>query len=110
MASAATDDRLTMIAELRGRIDRIDREARMLSLRDLCSRVAAIGNIARATGMLPLARLAGSLADALLRDGRAATIRTWTDAMRESIGQDVQDEATARLVLASVGVRLKHRR
>ena len=106
MATAAPDDNMTMIAELRGRIDRIDREARTTSVRELCQRVAAIGNIARASGMLPLARLAGSLAEALLRDGRAASVRTWTEAMRESIGHDAQDEATARIFLASVGVRL----
>jgi hypothetical protein len=106
MARAATDDRMTIIADLRGRIDRIDREGRTLSLRELCHRVAAIGNIARVSGLLPLARLAGSLAEALARDGRGASVRTWTEAMRESIGHDAQDEATARLFLASVGVRL----
>ena len=106
MASAAPDDRLTTIAELRGRIDRIDREARTLSIREQCRRIAAIGNIARASGLLPLARLAASLAEALARDGRGATVRMWTEAMRESIAHDAQDEATAGLFLASVGVRL----
>lgn len=106
MALAAADDRVTIIAELRGRVDRIDREARALSIRELCHRVAAIGIIARSVGLLPLARLAGSLAEALARDGRAASVRTWTEAMRESIGHDAQDEATAGLFLASVGVRV----
>lgn len=106
MATAALEDRIIIIAELRGRVDRIEREARALSARELCHRVAAIGIIARSVGLLPLARLAGSLAEALTRDGRPASIRTWTDAMRESIGHDAQDEATAGLFLASVGMRL----
>ena len=106
MATAAADDRTTIIAELRWRVDRVDREARGLSIRELCHRVAAIGIIAQSVGLVPLARLAGSLAEALARDGRGAAVRTWTDAMRESIGHDAQDEMTARLFLASVGARL----
>jgi hypothetical protein len=106
MATASATDRMTIIAELRARVDRIEREARALSVRELSHRVAVIGIIARSVGLLPLTRLADSLAEALARDGRAACVRNWTDAMRESISHDVQDETTARLFLASVGVRL----
>lgn len=106
MATAAPDDGMTMKQELRARIDQLDRDARLLSVGELGRRVDAVRNIATATRLLPLARLAGALGDALAREGRAAVVRNWTDAMRESISHDAQDEATAGLFLASVSVRL----
>lgn len=106
MATAAPNPALTITDELRARIDQLDRDHRLLSVGELCRRVDAVRNIAEAGRLLPLARLAAGLGEELARQGRGATVRAFTDAMRESIGHDVQDEATARLFLASVGVRL----
>ncbi|WP_156680185.1 hypothetical protein [Sphingomonas profundi] len=106
MAIAAAEDRLTLIDELRARIDQLDRDARLLSIGELCRRVDAVRNIAGAARLLPLARLAGGLRDALAREGRGASVRTWTDVMREAIGHDAQDEATATAFLTAVAARL----
>lgn len=106
MATAAPQTATTLIDELRARIDQLDRDARLLSIGELCRRVDTVRNIAAAAGMLPLARLAAALRDALAREGRGARVHSWTEAMRDSIGHDSQDEATAALLLASVGVRL----
>ena len=106
MATAAPEDRTSLIDELGARIDQLDRDARLLSIAELCRRTDAIRNIAAAARLLPLARLAGALRDALAQEGRGASVATWTAAMRESIGHDAQDEATASLFLASVGMRL----
>ena len=96
MATAALEDRIIIIAELRGRVDRIDREARALSLRELCQRVAAIGIIARSVGLLPLARLAASLAEALVRDGRGASIRTLMESESHGASSDAAHLARGR--------------
>ena len=47
-----------------------------------------------------------ALRDALARDGRGTQIAPWTTAMRESIAQDAQDEATAAIWVAAIGSRL----
>ncbi len=106
MATAARDDYTTMADELRARIDQLDRDARLLSIGELCRRVDAVRNIAATSRLVPLARLAAGLTDALAVDGRGVSVRTWTATMREALAHDAQDEATAGLFLASVGVRL----
>ncbi|TVV75638.1 hypothetical protein [Sphingomonas solaris] len=106
MATAAPAESMTIAAELQARIDQLARDSRMLSVGELCRRVDAVRNIAAARRLLPLARLAGSLRDALAEGGRGTPMTPWIEAMRESLGHDAQDEATARAFVASVGVRL----
>lgn len=106
MATAAITDPLTLHAELAARIEQIAREARRLPLAELCRRVDAVRNLAVARRLLPLARLAGGLRDALAEGGRGTATAPWLDAMRESLRADAQDEATARAFVASVGIRL----
>ncbi len=106
MATAAPEDRTTLLDELSARIDQLERDARLLSISELCRRVDAVRNIAGAARLVPLAPLAGGLRDGLARDGRGASVATWTAAMRDSMRHDAQDEKTASLFLASVGMRL----
>lgn len=106
MATAAPEDRTSLIDELGARIDQLDRDARLLSIAELCRRADAVRNIALAARLVPLARLAAGLRDGLAREGRGTSVAAWTATMRDSIGQDAQDEATASLFLASVSVRL----
>jgi hypothetical protein len=106
MATAAPIHDASLTDELNARIDQLDRDARLLSIGELCRRVDAVRNIAAAARLLPLARLAAALRDTLARDGRGTQVAAWTTAMRESIGQDAQDEATAATWVAAVGSRL----
>jgi len=92
--------------ELVARIDQLDRDFRLLSLGELGRRIDAIRHVARANGYEPAMRLAGGLADALARDGRAAMIRPYIDGMREAIGCDPRDRGAGDAFLAAVSVRL----
>ena len=93
-------------AELFARIGQIERDFRLLSIGEIGRRTDAIRQMARAHGFGPTSRLAGGLADALARDGRAAMIRPYLDGMREAIGCDPADSLAGDAILASVSVRL----
>ncbi len=106
MATVAIIEPSITRGDLADRIERIARDARLVPTGDLYRQVEAVRSIAAAGRLLPLARLAGGLRDALADGGGRAAVRPWVDAMRESLGVDAQDEATARAFVASVGIRL----
>lgn len=108
MASARPDrvDPEAIRRDLCAAVDELERDFRQLSIGELCGRVYRVRHTARAGDMVPVGRLAGALGDALAQGGRGAAIRPYLDAMREALGCDVQDEATARAFLAAVSVRL----
>lgn len=93
-------------SELAARIRQLDRDFRLLSVGELGRRIEAIRHLARINGFEPASRLAGGLADALARDGRAAMIRPYLDGLREAIGCDPADREAGDAILASVSVRL----
>ena len=72
-------------SELSDRIAQLDRDFRLLSIGELGRRIDAIRHIARVNGLEPASRLAGGMADALARDGRAAMVRPYLEGMREAI-------------------------
>jgi hypothetical protein len=92
--------------ELTARIRQLDRDFRLLSIGELGRRVDAIRQIARGHGLEPASRLAGGLADALARNGRAAMIQPYIDGMHDAIGCDPADRNAGDALLASVSVRL----
>ncbi len=92
--------------DLCARIDQLERDFRLLSLGELGRRTDAIRHIAQHHGFEPASRLAGGLADALARDGRAAMVRPYLDGMRQAIDCDPSDPRAGDIVLASVSVRL----
>lgn len=106
MATVAITEASIIRGDLADRIERIAGDARLAASGELYRQVEAVRSIAIAGRLLPLARLAGGLRDALADGGRGAAARPWLDAMRESLGVDAQDEATARAFVASVGIRL----
>jgi hypothetical protein len=93
-------------AELFARISQIERDFRLLSISEIGRRTDAIRQIARAHGFGPASHLAGSLGEALARDGRAAMIRPYLDGMREAVSCDPADAHAGDAILASVSVRL----
>ena len=93
-------------SELSARITQLDRDFRLLSIGELGRRIDAIRHIARINGYEPACRLAGGMADALARDGRAAMVRPYLDGMRDAIACDPGDTQAGDALLASVSVRL----
>lgn len=109
MATAANFDdpeQGTIRAELKARIDQLDRDFRLLSLGELGRRTDAIRNIARSNGFDAAAKLAGGLGDSIARDGRAAIVRPYLDGLRDAIECAPGDTRAGDIVLASVSVRL----
>lgn len=96
----------TVREELCCRIAQLNRDFRRLSVNELCRRVEAIRQIARANRLEPVSRLAAGLGDTLGRGGRDASVRPYLDGMRDAIGCEPQDEETARAYLAAVNLRL----
>lgn len=93
-------------AELRARIDQIDRDFRALSLGELGQRIDAVRRIAIEKRLRAAARLAGGMSDAVARDGRAAMIHPYVEGLRDAIDCDPGDERAGEAILASVSVRL----
>lgn len=92
--------------ELCARVAQLDRDFRLLSIGELGRRVDAIRHLARVNGFEPACRLAGGMADALARDGRAAMVRPYLDGMRDAIACDPADAQAGDALLASISVRL----
>ena len=93
-------------AEIRARIDQLDRDFRLLSVGELGRRADAIRQLAYGSGLAAVGGLAAGLSEALAKGGRAVTVRPFLDGMRDAVGIDRHDEASASHYLAAVGVRL----
>ncbi|WP_380873791.1 hypothetical protein ACFB49_43830 [Sphingomonas sp. DBB INV C78] len=96
----------TIRDELCARLAQLDRDFRLLSIGELCRRVEAIRQVARDHQLEPVSRLAAGLGDTLARGGRGASVRPYLDGLRDAIGCEHQDEATARAYLAQINLRL----
>jgi len=92
--------------ELTARIQQLDRDFRLLSIGELGRRIDAIRQLARRNGFEPASRLAGGLADALARNGRAAMIQPYIDGLHDAVFCDPADRNAGDALLASVSVRL----
>jgi hypothetical protein len=93
-------------AALRARVSLIGRDLRRLSMRELCGRVDEIRSTARVHDLPAAAGIAAGLSDAIARDGRAALIHPYLDALREACGCARGDAAATQALLASISVRL----
>ena len=92
--------------EIGARIDQLERDFRLLSIGELARRADAVRHLAHTNDLMPVARLAGGLAEAIARGGRGATIRPFIDGMRDAVRGERQDDDSASSYLAAVGVRL----
>jgi hypothetical protein len=99
-----TDDPVR--SELAARVAQLERDFRLLSVGELGRRADAIRHLASSHGYRPTSRLAGGLADAIARDGRAAMVRPYLDGMRDAIACDPADAVAGDALLAAVSVRL----
>lgn len=99
------DDDLSVANRLCGRIAALQAELPSLSLDRLMQRIGEIRGTARLHGLSAVAGVAAELANAIGRDGRAALIRPYLDALREACGCAPGDENAVRALLASISVR-----
>src|ERR1044072_4811780 len=86
--------------ELSARIVQLHPVFRLLSVGEIARRADAIRQLAQRHAFGPASRLAGGLADALARDGRAAIVRPYLDGMRDAIACDPNDTAAGDALLA----------
>jgi hypothetical protein len=81
------------------------RDIRRLTTDDACARIGRLRRQAVAHGYLPTAAMADGLADALRRDGRAAPLQSWLDALSLAAGCGTGSPDTTPALFATVGVR-----
>lgn len=103
-AAMPSDDPVAI--ELCSRIGDLERDLPALSMGDLGRRVDAIRAGGRGGDYPALAEVASGLSEALARDGRAALVRPYLQAMREACGCARGDGNAVHALLASIGVRL----
>jgi hypothetical protein len=73
--------------------------------RDFAPGLAAIRGLASAYGLVPAARIAQALEQAVARDGRACPSALYLARLKDAIGCDAADEQASQAMLASVCVR-----
>ncbi len=91
-------------ADLEQAIGALARDIRRLDTEEACARIARLRRQAARDGFLPAATMADGLADALRRQGRAAPLQSWLDALAMAAGCGGAPDATPAL-LATIGVR-----
>jgi hypothetical protein len=95
----------TAQAKMEQAIATLARELPELSVREACTRIGWLRRQAVLEGFTPTAVLADGLADALTREGRAAPVQSWLDALAIAAGCGTGTPDTAPALLASIGVR-----
>jgi len=93
-------------ARLCTRIATLQTDLPALSIDRLMQRVGEIRGTARLHGLTAVMGVAAELASAIARDGRAALIRPYLEALREACGCAPGDENAVHALLASISVRL----
>ena len=100
------DGLLLVRVDLCDRLDRLQRSARNLQVRDLAKDLAGFRVIASAYGLTPLVSLALAFERALLAQPRGCPAGLYLERLRDAIGCERCDDAASEALLASVSVRL----
>ena len=98
--------KLAVRADLCDRIEGLARELPHLNASQVAFAVDDIRRIARNNDLRPLAELARGLEYAIAASGGAPAVLSFLEAMRDAVGCESVDPATAQSYLASVGLRL----
>lgn len=93
-------------AELRDRLDMLERRLARRGPLGGESLATGIAGLAAEYGLLPVQRLAEGLAVALGEGGRDAAVQPWLERLADAIGCESVDEQAGTSWLASVWVRL----
>ncbi len=93
-------------AEMRSRIEELWREFRKMKIPDIVRRAEMLRSLGDKHGFEPVRQIAGSLAEAIERDGRGAIIPAYLQTLLEAVYCDSQEPDAGERFLASVQVRL----
>ena len=94
-------------ADLCDRLDRLQRTAECLTIRDLVQGIATIRTIAAAYGLAPVVSLAEAFERAIRAQPRGCPAGLYFDRLRDAIGCERLDDAATESLLASVSIRLE---
>jgi hypothetical protein len=100
------DGMLLVRADLCDRLDRLQRSAQRLTVRDMMQQISGIRTIAAAYGLVPLVDLSLALERAIQSQPRGCPAGLYFDRLRDAIGCERIDEGASEALLASISVRL----
>ena len=101
------DGMMVVRADLFDRLDRLQRTAERMTIRDLVQGIATIRTIAAAYGLLPVVSLASAFERAIRAQPRGCPAGLYFDRLRDAIGCERLDDAASESLLASVSIRLE---
>ena len=101
------DGLLVVRADLCDRLDRLQRAAGRMRVRDMIAGIATIRTMARAYGLTPVVTLAEAFERAVRAQPRGCPAGIYFDRLRDAIGCDPLDDKASQAMLASVSIRLE---
>jgi hypothetical protein len=99
------DGMLVVRADLCDRLDRLQRTAQRMTVRDLVQGIDSIRTMAAAYGLAPVVRLADAFERAIRAEPRGCPAGLYFDRLRDAIGCRRLDDAAGEALIASVSVR-----
>ena len=99
------DGMMVVRADLCDRLDRLQRAAERMTVRDLVQGIATIRTLAAAYGLAPVVTLAAAFERAVQAQPRGCPAGLYFDRLRDAVGCTSLDEATSQALLASVHIR-----
>jgi hypothetical protein len=100
------DGMLVVRADLCDRLDRLQRTAQRMTVRDLMQGIGAIRTMAAAYGLAPVVSLADAFERAIRAEPRGCPAGLYFDRLRDAIGCRRLDDAASEALIASVSIRL----
>ena len=100
------DGMLVVRADLCDRLDRLQRTAQRMTVRDMVQGIGAIRTMAAAYGLAPVVSLADAFERAIRAEPRGCPAGLSFDRLRDAIGCRRLDDAASEALIASVSVRL----
>ena len=101
------DGMLVVRADLSDRLDRLQRAAERLTVRDMMQGIGAIRTMAAAYGLAPVVSLADAFERAIRAEPRGCPAGLYFDRLRDAIGCQRLDAAAGEALIASISVRLE---
>ena len=101
------DGMMVVRADLCDRLDRLQRTAERMTIRDLMQGIVTIRTIATAYGLTPVVSLASAFERAIRAQPRGCPAGLYFDRLRDAIGCERLDEAASESLLASLSIRFE---
>ena len=99
------DGMMVVRADLTDRLDRLQRAAERMTVRDLMQGIAAIRTLAAAYGLAPVVALADAFERAIQAQPRGCPAGLYFERLRDAVGCRPSDDAASQALIASVSVR-----